>query len=251
MPQLRVIYDPPGAGAWNMALDEALLEASEQTGQATLRFYSWSEPTLSLGYFQNAADRELHPPSRACPLVRRASGGGAILHHHELTYSIVWPLAGSLTRSAELYDLVHRTLIATLASCGVSAGLHQDTLTCAAAPVPPGPDPFLCFQRRTCADIVSRGIKIVGSAQRRRKSAILQHGSILLAKSPYAPELPGILEVAHRNIEVPKFAAAWTASLAAALGVTSREGGLTKLERDQAQEYVKSRFTSPAYVHRR
>ena len=234
-----------------MALDEALLQASEQSGQATLRFYTWAEPTLSLGHFQSAADRDLHSPSRACPLVRRASGGGAILHHQELTYSIVWPLAGSLTKSADLYDLVHRTLIASLADCGVPAGLYQDVAACAPTPEPKVADSFLCFERRTCADIVSQGVKIVGSAQRRRKSAILQHGSILLAKSPFAPELPGILEAAQTNIEVPNFAAAWTTALAAALGLATCEGGLTEAERLLAEDQTASRFAAPAYVYRR
>src|ERR1700690_1334272 len=77
---LRLIWDDSSAGAWNMALDEALLESADADGLATLRFYRWSEPTLSLGYFQAAADRRLHPASLDCTLVRRSSGGGAILH---------------------------------------------------------------------------------------------------------------------------------------------------------------------------
>src|ERR1700690_2091076 len=87
----HLIVDPPGEGAWNMALDEALLEAAQNEGIATLRFYSWREATLSLGYFQGAADRRLHQASADCASVRRASGGGAILHDCELTYSIALP----------------------------------------------------------------------------------------------------------------------------------------------------------------
>src|SRR5882724_9809402 len=91
MEHLRLIIDPPAHGAWNMAVDEALLESAAVDGIATLRLYQWSEPTLSLGYFQPAADRQTHPASRECPLVRRASGGGAILHDRELTYSLAIP----------------------------------------------------------------------------------------------------------------------------------------------------------------
>ena len=74
--RLRLLIDPPAAGAWNMAVDEALLESAAIAGVATLRFYQWSEPTLSLGYFQAAADREQHAASRDCPLVRRPAAAG-------------------------------------------------------------------------------------------------------------------------------------------------------------------------------
>src|SRR5437868_3979467 len=88
---LRLIIDSPGDGAWNMAVDEALLETAANTNQATLRLYQWRQPTLSLGYFQLAADRAQHAASAACLLIRRPSGGGAILHDRELTYSIALP----------------------------------------------------------------------------------------------------------------------------------------------------------------
>src|SRR5262245_57717493 len=99
MSEIRLLSDPPAPGAWNMAVDEVLLTAAAASGQATLRFYTWNEPTLSLGYFQAAADRQQHAASLACTLVRRASGGGAILHDRELTYSVALPLAGA-NRSA-------------------------------------------------------------------------------------------------------------------------------------------------------
>ena len=66
METARLILDPPAEGAWNMAVDQALLETANSTGLITLRFYRWSEPTLSLGYFQRHLDRELHPPSKDC-----------------------------------------------------------------------------------------------------------------------------------------------------------------------------------------
>ena len=74
-----------------MAVDEVLLDAAAVREQLSLRFYGWSEPTLSLGYFQRVADRKQHIASRECPLVRRLSGGGAILHDDELTYSFATP----------------------------------------------------------------------------------------------------------------------------------------------------------------
>ena len=80
MPPCRLIVDPPASGAWNMAVDEALLESVADGGPATLRFYQWSEPTLSLGYFQPYADREQHEASRELTVVRRSTGGGALIH---------------------------------------------------------------------------------------------------------------------------------------------------------------------------
>jgi hypothetical protein len=96
---IRLIIDPPQNGAWNMAVDEALLLDAIEDGSATLRFYQWSEPTLSLGYFQRYADRNQHHASRNCAIVRRQSGGGAILHDRELTYSLVLPPGHPLGRN--------------------------------------------------------------------------------------------------------------------------------------------------------
>ena len=96
---VRLIIDPPLRGPWNMAVDEALLADDVETDAATLRFYRWSEPTLSLGYFQSYADRELHAASRGCAVVRRQSGGGAILHDRELTYSLVLPPTNPLAQT--------------------------------------------------------------------------------------------------------------------------------------------------------
>src|SRR4051794_30663710 len=108
MNTLRLIVDPPLEGPMNMAIDEALLNSAATGGIATLRLYQWNKPTLSLGYFQRAAEREMHPPSLACPLVRRASGGGAILHDRELTYSIAIPEASaSAAASRRLYEGIH------------------------------------------------------------------------------------------------------------------------------------------------
>ena len=89
----RLFIDPPAPGSWNMALDETLLESAADGGESSLRFYGWSQPTLSLGYFQPYDDRCQHAASRNCPAVRRASGGGAILHDREITYSFALPRA--------------------------------------------------------------------------------------------------------------------------------------------------------------
>ena len=160
-PQLcRLLIDPPALGAWNMAVDEALLDAAVQGVPACLRFYQWSEPTLSLGYFQRHAERRQHTPSLACSLVRRSSGGGAILHDHELTYSLILPAAQDLARHAEsLYLAVHQALIEALASYGVTASLNAQ-----ASGLAPDEQPFLCFQRGAAGDVLLVSAKIAGSA---------------------------------------------------------------------------------------
>ena len=107
-----------------MAVDEMLLERAQEQAAACLRFYGWSEPTLSLGYFQTYADRQEHPPSLPCAAVRRLTGGGAILHDAELTYSIVLPGTHPLAaRRDELYQAVHGCLIEALGHFGITARL--------------------------------------------------------------------------------------------------------------------------------
>lgn len=197
MDHARLIDHPAAAGDWNMAVDQFLLETTRDTGQPVLRFYRWNPATLSLGYFQMTAERQAHEPSRNCAMVRRATGGGAILHDRELTYSLCISGRDPLARARlELYAKVHRAVIAALAEWNIRAELFEGneraSETRQAA--------FLCFQRRTRGDIVLKGSKIVGSAQRRDHDAILQHGSIVLARSEYAPELAGIRDLCGQDV---------------------------------------------------
>ena len=119
-----LLLDPPASGAWNMAVDEVLLEAAAADGQCTLRFYRWEEPTLSLGYFQTYADRWQHEPSSHAAVVRRMSGGGAILHDAELTYSFAVPSHHPLANNRlGFYQAVHTALIEALAQWGIEAAM--------------------------------------------------------------------------------------------------------------------------------
>lgn len=249
---LRLLIDPPAPGPWNMAVDETLLESAASTGQPTLRFYQWREPTLSLGYFQSFDDRQQHPPSQDCPVVRRASGGGAILHDRELTYSIAVPQATArLTEASHLYELCHQTLITALADFGITAALYRDcsaTKSNAKHNVEP---PFLCFQRRACFDVVIGNEKIAGSAQRRRRGAVLQHGSVLLARSLQAPELPGIYEAAAVEITAEHLAHRWTPRLAESFNLSFTAGRLSAAERDRAEDLSLRRFAALHRLSRR
>ena len=107
---LKLLVDPPAAGAWNMGVDEMLMERAAEAGTAVLRFYEWTPATLSLGYFQNAADRSGHEASRTAPMVRRSSGGGAIVHDRELTYSISLPTSHPLAADAETLTDVYSSI---------------------------------------------------------------------------------------------------------------------------------------------
>ena len=242
----RLILDPSGDAAWNMALDEALLESAEQEGAAWLRFYSWNEPTLSLGYFQHHADRQLHPPSINCTLVRRSSGGGAILHDRELTYSIVLPHNHSLARRTEsLYKAAHESLIETLADFGIIASLCCESLP------PSSSDPFLCFQRRVPGDVLIGPHKIAGSAQRRHRGAVLQHGSVLLARSPFAPELPGIADLTAAPLEAIRLRDLWRPRLAKYLNMDLQESAPSKDVLSKAADISRQKFAEPQWTFRR
>ena len=117
----HLLIDPPQAGALEMALDEVLLEAAAADAQCWWRFYRWSQPTLSLGYFQDYGHRDQHAASRSCPAVRRLTGGGAILHDRELTYSFAVPIGHRLAAARDcLYEVVHRSLLAVLAQWSIS-----------------------------------------------------------------------------------------------------------------------------------
>ncbi len=144
---LTLLIDPPQDGLTNMAVDEALLgmAAAGELGPV-LRFYQWSPATLSLGYFQRYTERAAHPPSEHCAIVRRASGGGAILHDRELTYSLVLPAGHALTARAEpLYRAVHQALIDVLAERGFAARFWDDVSPAnGSAGASPSPAAFAC-----------------------------------------------------------------------------------------------------------
>lgn len=289
----RVIYDGPAAGAWNMAVDEALLESAAGSGETTLRFYQWSQPTLSLGYFQRLDDRRRHEASRGCAVVRRATGGGAILHDRELTYSFTAPLDDRFASQATaLYRLLHGTLIETLAAWGIAAEMFGDrpddrahdhaaesrfafkTNRPSNAPsvgdpagvtlgsrADSGQSPFLCFQRRAEFDLVCGTVKVAGSAQRRRKGGVLQHGSVLLQSSPSAPELAGLAEIsaaettaaemASGGIAAGEVAARWAAVLGRKMETDFRAASLTADERKEASRLAASKYGSDDWTRRR
>ncbi len=178
-PSIRVIQDPPLAGPANMARDEALLtRVGMRQSPPTMRLYQWAAPTVSLGYFQHFAHFEsLDSPVGGLQVVRRTTGGGAIVHDRELTYSLTLPLDHVLLASGPnaLYEIVHDGLIECLKRYGLQAHRDGESDGSGAAK-----GPFFCFARRHCLDVLVGDHKIAGSSQRRTKNAVLQHGSIIL-----------------------------------------------------------------------
>ena len=280
MADVRLIIDPPSPGPWNMAVDDALLGDAIENGHATLRFYQWSEPTLSLGYFQRYADRGLHAASRASAIVRRQSGGGAILHDRELTYSLVLPPGHSLAaRTPQLYASVHQAFIAALSKHDSNnpsghAPLNElrirgDEARSSTDPKAAADEPFLCFQRRSPGDVVlvaasherpsitdtSKPLpvteKILGSAQRRHRGAILQHGSLLIETSPAAPELPGLQDLAAGKIRVDSLIPAVCDELARSLNFRFAPYELSSELQSKAADLANNKYGAASWTNRR
>ena len=178
-------------GPAQMALDHALLDAVDADPRSGyFRTYEWARPTLSLGCLQRWSEADER--WRDVAVVRRPTGGGAIWHHHDLTYALILPRSRPDSDRAErLYATVHGAIRQALCDAGIASE------RCGVTDVRKVRDrPFLCFTDHHAEDIVISGLKVVGSAQRRRPSAVLQHGSLLLARSATTPELPGLRETA-------------------------------------------------------
>lgn len=172
----RLINDLPATGAWNMAVDEAIM-ISAGAGDAlpTLRFYDWSPACLSLGYGQRVAIVDYDRLEAAkLGIVRRPTGGGAILHIEEVTYSVVLPADHELAKGSivESYRRISAALTAGLSLLGVK--IQADS--------PDGviEQPAACFETPSHYEPTVQGKKLIGSAQARKYNAVLQHGSIPL-----------------------------------------------------------------------
>jgi lipoate-protein ligase A len=175
----RLILDGGRRGAWNMAVDEALAEAVDAgSSDPVLRLYRWTPPCLSLGFSQpyEAADAAFCA-AHGVDVVRRPTGGRAVLHHLELTYAVSAPLGkGPFSHDLqEAYRTICAALVAGLRNIGVPAelsGAPEDGHISPTLAIP-------CFIGPAAGEIVAAGRKLVGSAMRRVGNSVLQHGSIL------------------------------------------------------------------------
>jgi lipoate-protein ligase A len=171
----RLLRSPPLGGPENMALDEALMARARRTGETVLRVYGWSAPTLSLGRHQRARGiyRDDLLAERGIGVVRRPTGGRALLHHREVTYSVTAPCPGDESLLAA-YERINALLMKALATLGVPV------VGAAPARRAAGPTEAPCFAEPARGELTFEGRKLVGSAQWRDRGALLQHGSILL-----------------------------------------------------------------------
>lgn len=233
-------------GTHNMAADETLLEAAA-AGVASLRFYGWSSPTLSLGYFQRASVRATARAIAPLPWVRRPSGGAALVHHHEVTYALALPSGppwqDSYRPSFSWLCRVHQAVQTALRRLGVETGL------CAAESG--RPDAVLCFEHLTPADLLVGPSKILGSAQRRQRGALLQHGAVLLAASSHAPSLPGLRELTGTEFAPRVLASEVSAALATSAGWDLLESEWSSRERASIDLLVRDKYTTVRWNEKR
>lgn len=169
----RLITDPPLDGRLNMAIDEAMLMAADSglSEAPTLRLYEWREAAVSIGYLQSASFFS----AAGLPVVRRITGGRAVLHGSDLTYSIVLDSSHPLFSQGVLgaYKAISRCIAQALKELGVDAGFARQGSK-------PDARSEACFYVPSRQEVLVGGKKIAGSAQRRLKNALLLHGSIML-----------------------------------------------------------------------
>jgi len=233
-----------------MACDEAILQAVNQSiTPATLRFYQWVEPTISLGYFQEFDEiQSQHQQIKRMPVVRRQTGGGAILHDQELTYSLILPLDTSDSDSTDIqmmYRVVHDAYIEAMAWIGLKAQYRG------------GEDrgnsqrgPFFCFARKHCLDLVLGSDKILGSAQRRVKNAVLQHGSLILNRRFEQQPSASIGVSDSGGFDLQKFIGQVARLIAEKLRLELSSGQLSDYERQCAME-LQNKYQSASWNQQR
>ena len=271
MEQWRFLNTGKAPPAWNMAVDEAIMLAHAQgLVPPTIRFYAWEPPTLSIGYFQRVEkDVEIERlRERGLGFVRRPTGGRAVLHDRELTYSVV---------VSETHPLMPRTVVESYRA--ISNGLVEGfrRLGLAARMVPRSgrtPSPVFssaaCFEAPSWYELVVEGRKIAGSAQLRQKGVILQHGSILqeldvellltVLRFPSEEDRETMRRtLAEKAVPIhalrppvpwEEMVAAFAAGFEAGLGIRLVEGELTAEEKRLAEELAR-RYADDAWNFRR
>ncbi len=259
----RLLLDKPASGAWNMAVDEVLLDGvAAGTAPPTLRFYAWTPPCLSLGYFQPFDVVDVDGcRALGVEVVRRPTGGRAILHDRELTYSVALP-ASVLGHDGGVLPSYYRLSLALqdgLRRLGVPATLAPESASSSAGHGP------VCFDRPSAHEILLRGRKLVGSAQMRRGGGLLQHGSILI--EPRIDKLlaclrrtdregsrgleEGVAGLAELGVtDLGPIASAVGAAFAGGFGVRLVEAPLRPEEEEAARALARSKYQSARWTER-
>lgn len=238
----RLIHDEAGDAAWNMAVDEAILEcviAGEQS--PTLRFYRWAKPSVSLGRFQQK-ERVLNLHlcrARGIQLVRRLTGGKAVLHGHDLTLCIVAPL--HCFAPAHCVLEVHLRLVHALAKGFRLLGIDTRPVSRADARALRGAHAG-CFEHALPGDLITpEGVKLVGGAQYRRADTVMEQMSIPV--EPLPEVLRGCLQPWNepapsplRGVSQEELAGALAEGFDAEFGIQWKEASLSDAEIARAQE---------------
>ncbi len=266
----RLLKTPPAHGAWNMAVDEAILEHIHR-GESlpTLRLYSWEPPCLSLGYAQPFSDVDLaRLQARGWEVVRRPTGGRAILHTDELTYSITAPADDPVTTGSvlESYNRIARALLRALLHLGLPVQIEEVAVPALAGAANP-----VCFEVPSSYEITVAGRKLVGSAQARRKEGVLQHGSLPLAgdlgritqalvfkDEPARREAAGRLlqraatveSVSGRAVDWQAAADSFAEAFSSELGLDFEASPLSPSEAARAAELVRTKYAHPSWTER-
>ncbi|MCW5875752.1 MAG: lipoate--protein ligase family protein [Anaerolineales bacterium] len=269
--QWRLLRHGAARGAYNMAVDAAILEmVVEGKSPPTLRFYDWEPACLSLGFAQHYADIDLAAQAaRGWDVVRRPTGGRAILHTDELTYSVIGPseeprLAGGVLES-------YKRL-----SEGLMAALKQLGLPVERQPMHDGPplgdaDNPVCFEVPSDYEITLHGKKIIGSAQARRKGGVLQHGSLPLfgdigriteiltypnaerqqqSAERVRARAATVEEGLGRRVSFAEAADAFISALADTLNIEFVEGELSDAEKAATEHWLAERYANPEWTQR-
>lgn len=269
--QWRLLRHPAARGAHNMAVDAAILEmVVEGKSPPTLRFYDWEPACLSLGFAQHYSDIDLAAQAaRGWDVVRRPTGGRAILHTDELTYSVIGAsdeprLAGGVLES---YKRLSEGLMAALKLMGLPVERQ---------PMHEGPglgdaDNPVCFEVPSDYEITLHGKKIIGSAQARRKGGVLQHGSlplfgdigriteILTYPSPERQQQSAervraraatVEEGLGRRVSFDAAAEAFIQAFAETLNIEFIEGELSADEHAATKRWLAERYANPAWTER-
>ena len=258
----RLLDSGTGPGSYNLALDEAVFRlAREGKSPPTVRFYAWSPPAVSVGYFQRW-ERQIDPEAcrrQGVGVYRRITGGRAVLHRDEITYSVVCADAG------ELFGQGLQSSCRTIASA-LAEGVRLLGVEAELAPPSSGKDSRRaarnpsCFAASSGHELGAGGRKLAGSAQKREGDDFLQHGSILVSR--HDEEFRSLLrssanssaadfgmtsleELLGRRPAWPELAAALAEGFLRILGVPLEEGEPTGEERNLAEELEKSRYLSP------
>jgi lipoate-protein ligase A len=251
----------------NMAIDEAILDIHIQGGSVpTLRVYQWDPPALSLGYHQSIEhDVDVAKCQESgVEVIRRITGGGAVLHARELTYSIVSVVDDGIPESiAGSYRFLSQGLIASYKILGLDVELKPGRNTTRSA---------ACFSVATLADLTYQGRKLAGSAQARRGKALLQHGSLPIhshadvlfsllrfpsemsrckARSLYNKRMLTLGEVVGEDIDMQELKDGLRKGFAQALDIRFYDDGLTEAEIRRSQALAAEKYGTDKWNHRK